>query len=138
MTDSRNFPRSVKRAAYKRSGGRCENPSCRTPFPAGGGGVEYDHRIPWWISHDSSLGNCEVLCVPCHKKKTGSKDAKNIAKTRAIADAWIGATPRSTRPMAGGKNDWRKRKLTGEVVTRTTQAEEHRRVIAERQIGGGK
>ncbi len=29
-------------------------------------GEQVDHIIPWAISHDSSLGNLRILCLPCN------------------------------------------------------------------------
>lgn len=133
--DSRTFPRSVKRAAYKRSGGRCEHPDCRTLFPKGGGGVEYDHIIPWWISHNSSLSNCEVLCVRCHKLKTGSKDAPTIAKCRTLSDAEMGIK-RPGKKLPAGRNSNITKKLNGSVEERLTGAEKHQRAMADRYSFG--
>ena len=39
---------------------------------AGADDIEFDHIIPWEISHDSSLGNCQVLCTDCHEAKTAA------------------------------------------------------------------
>src|SRR6266852_9565439 len=98
MTDPRHFSAATKRAAFARSHGRCENSACRSPFPAGGGGIEYDHIINWHLSRDSSLDNCQCLCTPCHLKKTAGYDIPTIAKVTRIADGRIGIK-RSGKPL---------------------------------------
>lgn len=132
--DSRRFSRSTKRAAFKRANGCCER--CSVRLPVGGGGIHFDHVIPWWISHDSSLDNCQTLCVECHKKKTGTKDAQDIARTRNLADSFIGIKPEVRKPLPGGRNSAITISFRG-PVKRKTQAEKHREFIRNRQIGGG-
>ncbi len=135
MTASRNFRRAVKRAAYARSNGRCENPSCGIALPAGWGGINYDHIIGWAVSRDSSLDNCQCLCSGCHLWKTAQYDTPVAAKAMRLADAQIGIK-RSGKKLPAGRNSGIRKKLNGEVVRRTTQAEEHRATMARRQIGG--
>jgi 5-methylcytosine-specific restriction enzyme A len=132
VTDSRHFSRSTKRAAYARSGGRCESPTCGIALPAGWGGINYDHIINWAISRDSSLENCAVLCAACHLKKTSNYDIPVIAKVQRIADERIGIKRYSAKPLPGGRNSSVTKKLSGEVVKRQTQAEKHRAVMARR------
>lgn len=134
MSDPRRFSRSVKRAAYRRSGGRCENPACRCPFPAGGGGVEYDHIINWEHSRDSSLENCRVLCSDCHLKKTSRYDIPVIAKCERIADRGMGIK-RTGKKLPGGRD-------TNLTITfngpkqRPPRYGKHHAAMARRQIGG--
>jgi hypothetical protein len=134
VTSSRNFSRSVKRAAYKRANGCCENLSCGTAMPAGWGGINYDHRIPWDISHDSSLANCQMLCVDCHKEKSRERDFPALFKCQRIADERIGIK-RASKKLPAGRNAAIKKKINGEVVTRRTGNEQHWELMAKRRIG---
>ena len=68
------FPESVKDAAFRRSGGRCE---CQRQNHGHAGrcstavtrhGAHYHHKHAESLGGPSTLSNCEVLCVPCHKK----------------------------------------------------------------------
>lgn len=47
---------------------------------------EYDHIIPANDGGDNSLGNCKVLCIPCHAEKTYKHDLPQIAKSKRISD----------------------------------------------------
>lgn len=132
---SRHFSRSTKRAAYARSNGRCENSTCGIALPAGWGGIHFDHRIPWAISRDSSLDNCQCLCFQCHGEKSATRDVPTIAKVQRIADERIGIKRYSAQPLPAGKRSAISKKLNGEVVKRQSQAEKHRAAMA-RRYGG--
>jgi hypothetical protein len=132
MTSNRNFSRPVKRSAYARANGCCE--SCGVYLPAGFGGIEYHHIDPWTISHDSSLGNCRLLCVPCHKEITGSHDRPVIDKNRRLRDTAIGIK-RAGKKLPGGRDSGIKKKINGEVVARKERGHEHRELMA-RRYGG--
>lgn len=135
--NSRHFSRSVKRAAYARSNGRCENPSCGVALPAGWGGINYDHIINWAISRDSSLENCRVLCVACHLKKTAGYDIPVIAKVTRIADKRIDIK-RASRKLPGSRNDPFKIRIGGGTKPRLGRGGEHRALMAKLQPGGVK
>jgi 5-methylcytosine-specific restriction endonuclease McrA len=132
VTSNRNFSRSVKRAAYARANGCCE--SCGVYLPAGFGGIVYDHRIPWKLSEDSSIDNCQMLCTACDSAKTYGKDLTEIAKVTRVADARIGIT-RASKKLPAGRNSGIKKKINGEVVTRRTGNEQHWDLMAKRRIG---
>lgn len=102
IRDREEFTRKVKVAAWERAGGRCEqeteagygdtfriNRCNKKLFP---GDINYDHVIPWAISFDSSLSNCQCLCKAHHLLKTTSADIPTIAKGKRIAANHIGAT----------------------------------------------
>lgn len=133
MTDRRIFPRAVKRAAYKRAGGRCQ--SCGFVFPAGGGGIEYHHIDPWTLSHDSSLENCLVLCIPCHKATTSSVNRPDIDKNRRLRDRGMGIK-RAGKKLPGGRDSNWSKTIRGEVIPRVKErGAKDRAVVARRQIG---
>ncbi len=73
----REFPRSVKVAAFKRSGGYCED--CGQKLFAGN--IEYDHGQADFFGGEPTLHNCRVICRGCHRSKT-SASAPIMAKTR--------------------------------------------------------
>lgn len=76
------FSKKVRAEAFLRSEGKCQ--SCGMKLKQSEG--EYDHRIPFFLTQDSSLENCQVLCVPCHRG-VGAKtadDQRVISKVKRI------------------------------------------------------
>lgn len=69
------FPTSVRKAAWARCGGRCEN--CGKTLVKGG--YTYDHTLPARRGGPSTLENCKVLCTDCDKAKTFGEDLPGIA-----------------------------------------------------------
>ena len=100
----REFPIQVKRKAARRAAGRCE--LCTAPLSYGA--YHYDHILPDALGGEPVLSNCMVLCLTCHRHKTGRKDAPKIAKSRRITDRALGIKPRRTITQ------WRK--FNGEIV----------------------
>jgi hypothetical protein len=76
MSRASEFSNKIRIAAFKRCGGKCENASCGAKLKVGEG--EYDHIIALALGGESSLENCQILCVPCHRGK-GAKTAKDVA-----------------------------------------------------------
>lgn len=76
------FSRKVKRDAFARSGGHCEICGAKVLF----GKFAYDHVIPDALGGETTLDNCQVACLSCHKEKTGKADIPRIAKTKRISD----------------------------------------------------
>jgi hypothetical protein len=79
------FTKDTKLEAWQRAHDaegvpRCEKCTARL-MP---GKFHYDHINPDAFSHDGSLGNCQVLCVACHDKKTGGRDVPAIAKSNRV------------------------------------------------------
>lgn len=78
------FSDSVIRAAWQRAEGRCEcgRTSCgHGPWRCGKklswnargmdsaiGGWEAHHKVAVSSGGSDTLSNCEILCIPCHKK----------------------------------------------------------------------
>jgi 5-methylcytosine-specific restriction endonuclease McrA len=66
------FPQTVKDAAYRRAGGRCEctRTSCghigRCPRPLSAG-WEAHHIVSQLAGGADTLANCEALCLACHR-----------------------------------------------------------------------
>jgi hypothetical protein len=71
-----SFSDSVKAAALKRSGGRCEcarrdhpdHPARRCATLVSDENAWYFHRTAESSGGNDSLFNCEVLCIACHEQ----------------------------------------------------------------------
>lgn len=99
MADRIEFSKKTRAEAYLRCGGNCE--SCGMRLKAGE--AEYDHRIAFYLSRDSSLDNCQVLCRPCHRG-VGAKTADDqhiIAKVKRIKAKHEGTFPPSKARLRG-------------------------------------
>lgn len=96
------FTAKTKVAAFQRANGRCEREGCGAKLTVGK--YEFDHRLAAELGGDASLGNCVVLCLPCHREKTGKHDVPRIAKAKRQERAHLNAKPRSRRPMPGSKD----------------------------------
>ncbi len=110
----REFPLSVKRAAYERSRGRCE--ACN----AGGlafNAMQYDHVLADGLGGEPTLENCEALCGPCHQAKTSTRDVPMIAKAIRIGKKWRGEKV-SRNPMPGSRRSPWKKGFEGKAVRR--------------------
>ena len=93
----RNFDKPTKRAALKRSGGKCEaigewygwpkDHRCNADL---GYGVEFDHIDLDANSKDNSLENCAAVCLRCHDHKTYKHDIPKAAKTVRQQDKGLG------------------------------------------------
>lgn len=87
------FSKKVRAEAFVRCAGKCESCGMRLKQ----GEAEFDHRIAFYLSRDSSLENCQVLCVPCHRG-VGAKtadDQRIIAKVKRVAAKHNGTFPPS-------------------------------------------
>jgi len=95
----RNFSAAVKRAAWQRCNGRCQD--CTAPVAAGG--FIFDHIVPWELTRDSSIANCQVLCLTCDDDKTYGRDIPMIAEADRKAES---PSPRTkSRLRARGASD---------------------------------
>lgn len=126
----RTFSAETRRLAWKRCGGQCQG--CTAKLAAGG--FIFDHIVPWELTHDSSLGNCQVLCLTCDDLKTYCQDLPAIAAADRKADFHLGITGpgRGKCPMPAGRSDGRKKTIRHGVQPRVSQAEQHRRFMARR------
>lgn len=80
------FPKIVRRNVAFRAEGKCEK--CHLRLKRGEG--HYDHIIPDALGGEPTDDNCQLLCAPCHKIKTSTKDIPAIAKTKRIQDREMG------------------------------------------------
>jgi hypothetical protein len=74
----RQFDDRDKRAAYERQNRKCANGTrCRTPRNDDGQRVfeindmEGDHIKPWSKGGKTTAENCQMLCIPCNRHKSG-------------------------------------------------------------------
>jgi hypothetical protein len=74
----RKFDDNVKRTAFERQHGLCANGThCVTPGNSDGTKVfgitemEADHIKPWSKGGKTDADNCQMLCLPCNRKKGG-------------------------------------------------------------------
>lgn len=87
------FSKKVRAEAFLRCGGVCEK--CGAKLKQGE--AEFDHIVPYYFTQDSTLSNCQVLCVPCHRGE-GAKtadDQRDIAKSKRNWLKHTGAWPKS-------------------------------------------
>lgn len=80
------FPAKVRDKAADRAAGKCQK--CGLPF--GGKKMHFDHILPLALYGESTLANCQVLCEPCHKEKTGKEDVPRIRKADRVRRAALG------------------------------------------------
>lgn len=108
------FPVKVRKAAYERSGGKCE--CCGRPF--GKHPKErphYDHVLPDFLGGKPTLENCEVLRRDCHEAKTARDDTPKFAKVRR-EDKRRKGWQAPKRKIPGSKGTGFKKKLSGKVI----------------------
>ena len=114
MVARRPFPAKVKREALKRAEGRCEE----CTFMPHLGKLHYDHITPDALGGEPTLENCRVLCVMCHRDKTGKRDIPMIAKADRLYKKHNGAAKPKGRPMLGSKASGWKHEMNGRWVRR--------------------
>jgi hypothetical protein len=107
----REFPKSVKLAAWQRCGGACE--ACGSRLFSGK--FIYDHDKPDTFGGEPSLGNCVVRCTACDKKKTYGQDIPNIAKSNRQREKHLGLRKAKGRPMPGTKASGIRKRMSGRV-----------------------
>ena len=107
----REFPRSVKRDAAARCGGKCEACGKRLRF----GEYNYDHDLPDFLGGEPTLENCKVLCMVCHKAKTKAVDTPRIVKSRGQRDMAMNIKSRSKLSGAGFRKSDRQHTATRKI-----------------------
>jgi 5-methylcytosine-specific restriction enzyme A len=112
----REFPKSVRLAAFERANGKCEGCDGRL-YP---GKFHYDHDLPDGLGGEPTLDNCVVRCTACHGLKTAKKDVPAIAKADRVKAKSIGAK-QARNPMPGSRKSKWKKKIGGEVVLRESE-----------------
>lgn len=110
----REFPKTVRLAAWNRCGGFCEG--CGAPLLPGR--LQYDHITPDAVGGEPTLENRQVLCsggrATCHGAKTAERDVPLAAKTKRQREKSLGI--RAPKRRIGDPRLIRK--VSGEVVWR--------------------
>ncbi len=94
----REFSKQVKRDAFLRADGKCEDCGARLTV----GKFHYDHDTPDALGGSNLLDNCRVLCVGCHGSKTTQVDVRRIAKAKRVYDKHNGIRKQSRFPERRG------------------------------------
>lgn len=112
----REFSTRTRRAAWERCNGYCEfvRGGVRCNAPVDLGCFIYDHIDPDWFSKDNELDNCQVICIPCNREKTG-RDQANIAKSKRIIDKRIKARSARGRALPGTRASGLRKRMSGTV-----------------------
>jgi hypothetical protein len=124
-----NFTKATQREAFVRSKGICEcHHLARAGIPGfsvdgcgvqlGIGNTFYEHVNPDALSKDNSIGNCAVLSKTCWSLKTRTYDLRVIAKAKRVEDDARGIKDPWRKRLPGGRDDFRKKKVNGQVVLR--------------------
>lgn len=80
---SRYIPESVKKAVWKRDGGRCQGCGAKKR-------LEYDHVLPISKGGKSVAENLQLLCAPCNRKKRNElRSAEQVATQETENDAFL-------------------------------------------------
>jgi hypothetical protein len=125
MAKLRNeFPASIKREAFKRSGGICEahrvpmlrTTSCRSRLTAGN--VFYEHIDPVELSGGNDLSNAACLCKTHWRIKTDTYDLPTIAKCNRQRDRNRAIKPDQYPPIVGTVRSGWKHFLAGGWIRR--------------------
>ncbi len=103
----REFPKSVKIAAFQRCKGVCEC-GCGVKIRPGDG-PEYHHRMEDALGGEPTLENCVVLRTRCHRDISGARRPE-LDKVRRGYEKRIGARESSggLKKKPGTKFNWRK------------------------------
>ena len=92
-----NIPGKVKRAAFLRANGHCEQCNINLRLKP----MHFDHEIADDLGGKPTIENTRLLCLPCHKEKTRKDDMPLIAKGRRIRERNAGI--RKPRRTIGGR-----------------------------------
>ena len=103
----REFPVSVKKAAFERAAGHCEC-GCGQPFTPGDG-PEYHHRVEDALDGAPVLDNCMVVRRTCHRAVSITR-APFIAKAARLERKEHGITA-PKRKLPGSKGSPWKAKI---------------------------
>ena len=103
------FSAQVRKDAWKRCGGRCEEPGCGIKLQVGK--FQFDHIKPDGLQGPATLENCAVLCSAHHHKKTVEVDRPIMQKADNIRAKHfgLGEKKRGFRKPPPGYNPWTRR-----------------------------
>ena len=111
------FTRKTKADAFTRCGGKCQRCGVKLSY----GNIEFHHDKECTFGGTADIGNCVVVCVPCHGLITGQRAAV-IAKSNRQRAAHLGLR-NHRRGFATNRDGTHKRKMDGTVVRRRAYSE---------------
>lgn len=111
--DDQKIPDRVKLRIWARCGGRCHLTG-RKIMP--GDARDFEHIVSLRNGGQHRESNIALALRAPHREKT-AQEAADGAKADRIAKKHAGIW-KSKHPLPGGRDDWRKRKVSGEVVKR--------------------
>ena len=105
--DRREFPQSVRKAAFARC---CRNgtmpgiPQCENcGAELRSGNIEYEHLNPDGLGGEPVLENCGVWCrSPCSRQKTSKQDNPRMAKADRVLKKSFGLQAKRQRIKSAG------------------------------------
>lgn len=109
-TDDEAIPVRVKLRVFERYGGRCAG-ECKLVI-RGKLRPAYDHIKALTNGGENREGNLQLLCVPCHKDKTGGDVGEKSLNNRVRAKH-LGVAKKKGRPMPGSRASGWKQKIGG-------------------------
>lgn len=93
----KEFPRKVRAEIIERANGHCEDRGCGAVIK--GTAFQIDHILPCELGGGNTAANAQLLCLPCHKRKTKT-DVQRVRKSDRQRDKASGAI----RPKGKIKN----------------------------------
>ena len=132
MTRARLSPRR-RLQIFEAHNGICH--ICRQPIQPGQR-WEISHPIPIALGGaDDDTNRAPAHKHPCHSTVTAARDIPAIAKAVRVRAKHIGAY-RSSKPLPAGRDSRWSKKISGEVVARTTLAQKLETMRAKREVRG--
>jgi 5-methylcytosine-specific restriction protein A len=116
----REFPQSVRKAAWKRCGGFCEGTvdGVRCNYELRPRQFTFDHIVCDALGGEPTLENCQILCPSCDDFKTNTQDKPRIAKAIRLHEKHIGLRKPSDHVIPGSRRSPFKKKINGQVERR--------------------
>lgn len=71
----------LKFVIFERDGGCCRTCGVALTFGKKPAEFHLDHVTPAWLGGDTSMSNLQLLCIPCHRRKSAAEQ-KQVNQTR--------------------------------------------------------
>jgi len=113
--DDQAIPARVKLRVFQRHGGEC---AICTLHIRGALLPAYDHIVALINGGENRESNVQLLCVPCHKIKTGA-DVAEKSKVARVRAKHLGIKTPKRNPMPGSKASGFRKRMDGRVERRT-------------------
>jgi 5-methylcytosine-specific restriction endonuclease McrA len=131
--ERREFPQSVRKAAFARSCKQCPVegvanipgvPQCEScGIELRSGNIEYEHIVPDGLGGEPTLENCGVWCrSSCSKSKTHTEDNPRMRKADSVIRKSFGLTPRKQKINSPGFQPTEPQRSASRPIERKTCA----------------